>query len=104
MTHIGTLLYEMAEREFSDLLEFLKSLPPEEIIRHSYEKTMKEDFLLILENKMDDFPDATLLIETEQPLDYLYNEWLGNDFSYLPLLEDTLYNTMSTLDRLHHNK
>ena len=53
---------------------------------------------------MDDFPDANLLIETEQPLDYLYNEWLGNDFSYLPLLEDTLYNTMSTLDRLHHNK
>lgn len=53
---------------------------------------------------MDDFPDANLLIETEQPLDYLYDEWLGNDFSYLPLLEDTLYDAMSTLERLHHSK
>lgn len=90
------LLYEKLAKEHNDFVESLKSKPPEEIIKASYEKVMKDDLLSVFEYA--DFPQsrAKALYKLDKPLDALYQEWLHNDMSYMDMLRDTAENRMES--------
>lgn len=89
---LNTKLYEKMKAEFDGFLENLKTLTPEEIISHSYEKVMKEDILACFEGE-DDFlskKQAKAILAVKYPLDDLYQEWLSNDYSHMEMLRDTI--------------
>lgn len=89
---LNTQLYEKMKTEFDGFLENLKTLTPEEIISHSYEKVMKEDILACFEGENDFLSNkqAKAMLAVKYPLDDLYQEWLGNDYSHMEMLRDTI--------------
>jgi hypothetical protein len=48
--NLRELLYEKAAKEQHDFVEYLKTLPPDEIIDKAYEKALRDDILLSFEN------------------------------------------------------
>ena len=93
MESFREIIFDRAQKEFDSLINELESLTGKEVVQRCYEKVVKEDFLLLLEQDRDDWYDIEYLIDIEYPLSYLYNEWLGEDSSWLPLLEDTIHNS-----------
>lgn len=83
-------LNEKLQKEYDDFIERLKSLPPEQIIRCSYENVFKEEFMTTVQYKDLSKQEIKALLKMDYPLDSLYREWLKNDFSYIPLIEDTV--------------
>lgn len=97
------LLYKKASEEFNTFLSNMKKLPPDEIIEQAYEKVIKQDLLLSLEERELPQEYAYLLYKQEYPLDFLYNEWLHNDLSYNDILRDTIDDCISHLDKLRED-
>lgn len=83
-------LNEKLQKEYDNFIERLKLLPPERIIESSYEKVFKEELMTTVQYKDLSRVEIIALLKLDHPLDSLYQEWLKNDFSYLPLLEDTV--------------
>ncbi len=90
MVDYNALLYEKVKQEYDAFVESLEKLPPKEIINHSYEKVFKEDITMCFEDIDLSNSDAKALYKQKNPLDFVYNEWLSNDFSYMESLRDTI--------------
>ncbi len=86
------LLWEKAAKEQSAFIEYLKRLPPEQIIDKAYEKTMRDDILMTFEDDYLSDKQIAELIKLEYPLAYCYDEWLKADCSHMEMLRDTIYN------------
>lgn len=84
------LLYEKAVSEYEDFLKQLQDLSVEEIIKRSYEKVYKEELVSILETASFTKQEAESLCGLDHLLEALYQEWLGNDYSCVELLEQTI--------------
>lgn len=93
MNNIQNLVFERAQNEFDLFIKKLESLSGKEVVQHCYEKVIKEDFLLLLEPDRAIWFDVEFLADIEYPLEFLYHEWLGEDSSWLSLLEDTIHNS-----------
>lgn len=84
------LLYTQVATEYVDFIEKLKGMSPEEIISHSYEKVMKEDIVASFECKTLSQNEAKALCSKKYPLDFVYQEWLKNDYSHMEMIESTI--------------
>ncbi|MCG4662402.1 DUF3848 domain-containing protein [[Clostridium] innocuum] len=93
-------LNEKLQKEYDDFIERLKSLPPEQIIESSYEKVFKEEFMTTVQYKDLSKQEIKALLKMDYPLDSLYQEWLKNDLSYIPLIEDTVDDHMKKVMKL----
>ena len=87
-------LWEKAAKEQSDYIEHLKTLPPEQIIDRAYEKVMRDDILMTLENDyMSDFlsdKQVKELLKLDYPLSVCYDEWQKTDVTYMDRLRDVV--------------
>lgn len=83
-------LNEKVQKEYDDFIEILKQLPLQQIIDSSYEKVFKEEFMTTVQYKDLSRQEINALLKKDYPLDSLYQEWLKNDLSYVPLIEDTV--------------
>lgn len=83
-------LSEKIQKEYDDFIENLKLLPPEHIVESSYEKVFKEKFMTTVQYKDFSKQEIKALLKMDYPLDSLYQEWLKNDLSYIPFIEDTV--------------
>jgi hypothetical protein len=90
-------LYEKMSDEYRAFIDSLKSLPPTKIIEASYEKVMKEDLLLSIEN--GGFEEAVIgaLLTLDCPLKEIYQQWLDTDDTYMGLLRDCIDLTAANL-------
>lgn len=86
----GKQLYGKAEKEYQERVSEVKSLPPDEIVRAAYELVMKENLLMILDSADLTEEQVDVLLATDYSLDAMYQEWLGNDHSFLDMLRDTM--------------
>lgn len=86
----NTLLYEKAYTEYNNFYDSLCEMSGFEAASHAYEKVIKEDILACMEDCNLDTKEAKALCKKKYPLDYVYQEWLKNDFSHMQMLEDTL--------------
>ena len=88
------LLYQKASKEQDDYVEHLKTLSPQEIIDKAYEKVMRDDILMTLENDyMSDFlsdKQVKELLKLDYPLSACYEEWMDTDCSHMEMLRDTI--------------
>ena len=83
-------LYEKMSNEYESFCENLKTLPPEEIMRCSYEYIFKEDILMCFECGDMDYDKAKALHSLKYPLESIYQEWLSADYSYMDMLRDVI--------------
>ena len=78
-TDYNQLLCEKMQKEFDNLIEKFKSKEPAEILKHTYELTIKEDFLSECSLMELEPAKAKALYLCKHPLDRLYNDWLKSD-------------------------
>lgn len=83
-------LNEKIQNEYDNFIDRLKSLPLEQVIESSYEKVFKEEFMTTIQYRELSKTEINALLKMDYPLDSLYQEWLKNDLSYIPLIEDTV--------------
>ena len=80
---LNTALYQKMFAEQKTYREWLLSQPPEEILNHTYEYTVREDILLSME--YNDLPDAQAkaLLKSPSPLADVFKDWEHKETSYM---------------------
>ena len=70
---LNTALYEkMAALSRKSIRDWLKSQPPEEILHHTYEYTVREDIVMAMEELELTDAQAQALLESPSPLADVY--------------------------------
>jgi len=84
-------LYFKMKKELDAFKADLMTKPPKDILDAAYELTIKEDLLCIFETE-DRFTDkeCRALLKCKAPLDYLYQEWMDTDVTYMDILRDNV--------------
>lgn len=90
-----SLLQEKAQNEYKEFIKELSQLEPVKIIEKSYEKVLKEDILAIFEGMEFSKEEAKAMYLKKYPLDFVYREWLSNDYSHMELIEDTVKDSLA---------
>ena len=83
-------LYFKMAHEQEKYKEKLMGMPAEEILKHAYEYTVREDILLSMEN--NDLPDkqAKALLKSEHPLADVYERWEHHESHYMEEIQDMI--------------
>lgn len=97
MNDLQEKLYKKAQEEHQSFIKELQQSTAEEVIARAYELVMRENFLIIFENEELTDTEAKKLLELEHPLAECYEEWLGNDYSYMDMLRDTVADLVEDL-------
>ncbi|MCD8054687.1 MAG: DUF3848 domain-containing protein [Lachnospiraceae bacterium] len=80
---LNTALYEKMFAEQETWRTWLLSQPPEEILKHTYEYTVREDIVLSLE--YHNLPDAQAkaLFRSPSPLADVFKDWEEKETGYM---------------------
>ena len=93
------------KEEYLNYVNNIKQLPVEEIIKKSYELTIRKEFVdMFYDNRDFNKFQLLALLEKEQPLQYLYDSWMDCDYGINNLLLDNLDNTFYELGNDYENK
>ena len=89
-TDKNAVLYEKMAAEQDKFRDWLKSQPPEEILKHTYEYTVREDILVAMEEL--DLPQsrAAALLASPSPLADVYKEFSDRETSYMDVVRDSI--------------
>ena len=89
-TDKNTALYEKMAAEQDKFRDWLKSQPPEEILKHTYEYTVREDILMAMEEL--DLPQsrAAALLASPSPLADVYKEFADRETSYMDVVRNSI--------------
>ena len=68
-------LYDKLSREQDKYRDWLKGQPPEEILHHSYEYTVREDILMSMEELTLSEAETRALLLSPSPMAILYNKF-----------------------------
>ena len=80
---LNTALYKKMFAEQEQFKDWLLTQPPQEILNHAYEYTMREDILLSLEyNDLTD-SQAAALLASPTPLDDLFHQYEKMESSHM---------------------
>ena len=98
-------LHLKLKEEYLNYVNNIKQLPVEEIIKKSYELTIRKEFVdMFYDNRDFNKFQLLALLEKEQPLQYLYDSWMDCDYGINNLLLDNLDNTFYELGNDYENK
>ena len=88
-------LFFKMKKELDTFKADLMTKPPQDILNAAYELTIKEDLLCIFEME-DRFSEkeCRALLKCKAPLDYLYQEWMDTDVTYMDVLRDSVQNAV----------
>lgn len=94
-------VHEKLSAEYNRFMESMNQLSVKEAMMHSSEKIFKEDIVMCFEEGgMDLSPKQTkALLAEKYPLEHLYQEWLGADYSYLDMLRDCISDGIKSLEK-----
>ena len=87
------LMKELQEKlsvEFSNYIEELKQLNPDQIIKKSYETTTKESIKYLISDSFYSDDTVKILLKTDNILQIMYDGWMDNDASLSMVFEDTI--------------
>jgi len=87
---LNTQLYQKMFAEQEQYRKWLLTQPPEEILNHTYEYTMREDILLSLEyNDLSD-KQCGALLKSPCPLGDVFKDWEKRESSHMEEIKDTI--------------
>lgn len=87
---LTTILYRKMKAEQETYRNWLLSLPPAEILNHTYEYSVREDILMALEERELSAEQALILLDSPCPLDDIYQEWQKRDTGYMSDIRETI--------------
>ena len=87
---LNTALYEKMAAEQDKYRDWLKSQPPEEILRHTYEYTIREDILMAMEELELSDAQAKALLASPSPLADAYREFEKRETGYMDVVRDSI--------------
>ena len=83
-------LINRIHKEHKEWLAKLKQKSVDEIIRSAYEICYREEFINVLEYMDYDDEQIEKLLQVQNIIDFLYDEWLRTDASVCQMLEDVI--------------
>lgn len=86
----NTALYQKMFAEQERFKDWLLEQPPEEILRHAYEYTVREDILLSLEYHDLEEGRVNALLKSRNPLQKIFQEWESRETGYMDMIWDTV--------------
>lgn len=88
----NTLLDKLS-REQDKYRDWLKGQPPEEILHHSYEYTVREDILMSMEELTLSEAEARALLLSPSPMAILYGKFSDLETGYMDTIRDSIEDT-----------
>ena len=89
---LNTALYEKMAAEQDKYRDWLKSQPPEEILHHTYEYTIREDIVMAMEELALTDAQAQALLESPSPLADVYRYFEKLETGYMDVIRDSIEN------------
>lgn len=87
---LNTKLYKKMFAEQEKFREWLLTQPPEEILNHTYEYTIREDVLMSLEyNDLSD-KQAKALLKSPCPLEDVFKDFEKRETDHMDNIKDTI--------------
>jgi hypothetical protein len=87
---LNSALFDKLTREQDKYRDWLKSQPPEEILNHAYEYTVREDILMSMEELELSEGEARALLLSPAPMAILYDAYLDRETSYMDTIRDSI--------------
>lgn len=87
---LNTALYEKMAAEQDKYRDWLKSQPPEEILHHTYEYTVREDIVMAMEELELTDAQAQALLESPSPLADVYHYFEKLETGYMDVIRDSI--------------
>lgn len=94
---LNTQLYEKMFEEQEKYRGWLLGQPPEEILNHTYEYTVREDILMSLENNDISGEQATALLKSPAPLGDVFKEFENRETGYMDIVLDCITDRANTV-------
>ena len=89
---LNTALYEKMAAEQEKYRDWLKSRPPEEILHHTYEYTVREDIVMAMEELELTDAQAKALLESSSPLADVYRYFEKLETGHMDVIRDSIEN------------
>ena len=89
---LNTALYEKMAAEQDKFRDWLKSQPPEEVLNHAYEYTIREDIVMAMEQMELTDTQAQALLESSSPLADVYRYFEKLETGYMDVIRDSIEN------------
>ena len=89
---LNTALYEKMAAEQDKFRDWLKSQPPEEVLNHAYEYTIREDIVMAMEELELTDTQAQALLESPSPLADVYRYFEKLETGYMDAIRDSIEN------------
>ena len=86
-------LYDKLSREQDKYRDWLKCQPPEEILHHSYEYTVREDILMSMEELTLSEAETRALLLSPSPMAILYDKFSDLETGYMDTIRDSIEDT-----------
>ena len=86
----NTALYQKMFAEQESFRDWLKGQPPEEILNHAYEYTIREDILLSLEYHDLSDTQADALMKSPSPLADVFRDFEKRETDHMDNIRDTI--------------
>ena len=83
-------LYDKLSREQDKYRDWLKGQPPEEILHHSYEYTVREDILMSMEELTLSEAETRALLLSPSPMALLYDKFSDLETGYMDTIRDSV--------------
>ena len=96
---LNTALYEKMAAEQDKYRDWLKSQPPEEILNHTYEYTVREDIVMAMEELELTDAQAKALLESPSPLADVYRYFEKLETGYMDVIRDSIENRADDICR-----
>ena len=87
---LNTALYEKMATEQEKYRDWLKSQPPEEVLNHAYEYTIREDIVMAMEELELTDTQAQALLESPSPLADVYRYFEKLETGYMDVIRDSI--------------
>ena len=86
-------LMDKLSREQAKYRDWLKGQPPEEILHHSYEYTVREDILMSMEELTLSEAETRALLLSPSPMAILYDKFSDLETGYMDTIRDSIEET-----------
>lgn len=93
----NTLLYDKMKAEQDKYRDWLLSQPPNEILNHTYEYTMREDIVACMEELELSPKQAKALLRSPCPLEDVYKEFQEQETGYMDTIRDSIETRADTV-------
>ena len=89
---LNTALYEKMYEEQEKYRDWLKGQPPEEVLNHAYEYTVREDIVMEMEQLELTDAQAKALLDSPSPLADVYRYFEKLETGYMDVIQDSIEN------------